>query len=107
MLVQRSDQRRTCHIKLAEATRRSPQRCSISRIRRPPKLDQRYFELMQDNLAHKPGGGDKKILNEPVKFDSPSKVGSKDNLAHKAGGVCVSDPGRQTHREYAITELCA
>lgn len=39
-----------------------------------------------DNKDHKPGGGDKKIESQKVKFNAQAKIGSKDNIKHKPGG---------------------
>ena len=39
-----------------------------------------------DNKDHKPGGGDKKIESQKLKFAAQSKIGSKENIKHKPGG---------------------
>ena len=40
-----------------------------------------------DNATHKPGGGDKKIIEIKTDFSKAKpKVGSKDNVGHNPGG---------------------
>merc|ERR1711913_221952 len=39
-----------------------------------------------DNHSHKPGGGDKKIENRKLDWNVESRIGSTKNLKHKAGG---------------------
>lgn len=39
-----------------------------------------------DNAAHKPGGGVKKIENKKLEWKAESKIGFRDNEQHKPGG---------------------